>query len=403
MTDARPALSEPPIVDIDFYSDEVIADPYPFYAMVRETAPVVRFAKYGVYGTARYDEVIQVTSDHERFTAESGIGIADARIAGSGARPKSILVEADPPAHTMARKAAMKILSPGLIRSWRPMFEQTAARLVERALDLRDIDGISDLVEPYLFEGFPAAMGIRFDSEAIRAIGYMTFNQTGPRNALFEAGMRVGEPYSEWFAQSCERRNVIPGSFADKMFEAELQHQLPAGGAANIVRTFVRAGTDTTLCGIASTLRELASNPEQWNRLRAEPGLARNAFDEALRMEAPVHVNYRATNRNVLLGGYRLDDDTKIAVFPGGANHDSRKWSDPDSFDIRRTSAGVHTSFGNGRHNCIGQNIARLEAECLLVQLAQRAKSISLSAPVSYKPMNQLRMPARLPLQLSAI
>lgn len=392
---------EPPELDVDIFCDDVLASPEAMYHEVREAAPVVRIVPYGVYATARYVEVIEVITDHRRFTAESGVGLADARIEGSGARPRSILVESDPPEHTANRRAAMRVLSPPMIRSWRPMFDAVAQVHVERALEMGDINGM-DFVEGYLFDAFPKAMGIRFDPEAIRAIGFMTFNQTGPRNALYEAGMRAGEPYLRWFAESCERQNVVPGSFADKMFEAEEAGELHPGGAANIVRTFIRAGTDSTLSGLTTAMRELARNPDQWALLKARPALVRNVLDEALRMEPPTHILFRATNTDVELAGYRLKDNTKIAALFGGANHDPRQWDRPDAFDLTRNSAGVHLAFGTGIHNCIGQNIARLEAESLLMAMIGRVRSISLTGPTHYRLFNAMRLQDVVPLHLTA-
>ncbi|CAN5390721.1 cytochrome P450 [soil metagenome] len=392
-----------PTLAADPYADEVLKNPLPFYAEVREAGPVVFFEKYGVYGTGRHAEVAEVLGNYKKFSTRSGIGLGDIRDPASGARPPSILAETDPPAHTATRSVATKILSPRVTRQFRELFEKKAVKYVDRILSMKQFDGIQDLWEPYLFEGFPEAMGIAFDDEAIRSIGYMAFNQTGPKNALYYDGLKVGEPYIDWFAAACQPDSVRPGSLADDFFKAEAAGDLPPNTASNIIRTFVRAGTDTTKSGMGTVLRLLASDPRQWATLKSEPNLARTAFDEALRCESPVHVIYRTTTTDVELAGHALKDNTKIAVFPGSANRDERKWENPDLFDVRRRSAGIHMSFGTADHTCIGQNLARVETECLLNEMIRRVAKVTLIGTPEYLLMNQLRMLKRLPLEVEAV
>src|SRR3569832_643947 len=366
-------LPDPPSVDLDPYGIDTLADPRPFFRAQLDLPPVVRFSKYDVYGVGQYAPLREVVTDYGRFTAESGVGITDARSPDFRGRPPSALVEVDPPQHTATRKAANRIMSPLIIRKWRSLFEEQARKAMDSILAMGTFEGMRDLIEAIVFNGFPVAMGIRFDADAIRAIGYMSFNQSGPENALYHHGMKVGEPYLDWFMAACQRDAVEPGSIADDFFRAEEAGDLQPGIASNIVRSLVRGGMDTTMSGMANALLELARNPDQFALLKAHPVRIRSVFDEALRTQAPNHIVFRSTvDHEVQLAGNRLRANTKVATFPSAANHDPRQWTDPDRFDIMRNSANVHMSFGAADHNCIGQNIARLEAECMLTELVNR-------------------------------
>jgi hypothetical protein len=392
---------EPPLLDLDPYSMEVLSNPLPFYREVLAAGPVVRIVKYGIYGVGRYEELREVVTDYTRFTAESGVGITDARQPGFDGRPPSALVEVDPPQHTDTRRVANKIMSPLIIRKWRALFEEKAKEAVDRILDMREFDGIRDLVEAVVFGGFPVAMGIRFDADAIRAIGYMSFNQTGPKNELYYKGLAAGEPYMDWFMAACQADSVSPDSIADQFFKAEEAGELPAGIASNITRSLVRGGMDTTISGISTTVSQLAQNPDQWTILKENPARIRFAFDEGLRFEAPNHLVYRSTACDTELGGCFLKANTKIATFPGAANRDPRKWENPDTFDVMRNTANIHMSFGAETHNCIGQNVARLEAECILNELVARVATIELAGEPEYLIHNQLRTLGKLPLRVT--
>jgi 4-methoxybenzoate monooxygenase (O-demethylating) len=395
------ATDEPPILGLDPYAADVLADPVPFYRAVLAAGPVVSIPEYGIYGVGRYQELREVVTDYKRFTAESGVGITDARKPGFDGRPPSALVEVDPPQHTETRRVANRIMSPLIIRKWRSLFEQKAKEAVDRILDLREFDGIRDLVEAVVFGGFPVAMGIRFDADAIRAIGYMSFNQTGPKNEFYYKGMAVGEPYMEWFLAACQADSVADGSIADQFFKAEAAGELPPGIASNITRSLVRGGMDTTISGISTTVCQLAQNADQWAILKQNPARVRAAFDEGLRFQAPNHLVYRSTAVDTKLGGCFLKGDIKIATFPGAANRDPRKWVNPDKFDVMRDTANVHMSFGAETHNCIGQNVARLEAECILNELVGRAATIEPAGEPEYLIHNQLRTLGKLPLRVT--
>lgn len=295
-TDASPK-PEPPVLDIDPYSLDVLDNPYPFFEALRETAPVVLIKPYGVYAVGRYEEARIVLTDHLRFTASCGIGLQDIRRPGQFHMP-NLLLENDPPGHTGIRTILSKILSPMVVRKWRDAFTaRDADLLVKTLLETRQFDGM-ELVEAYVLKVFPEAVGLQLPRDTARAIGEMSFNQTGPPNELYRAAMKAAEPYLDWFDRSALRENIAAGSIGEMLYDAEARGELGDGTASNICRVFVIGGTDTTIAGIGLTLNQLARNGKQWSLLRANPDLARNAFDEGIRYESPSYVNYRTTTES---------------------------------------------------------------------------------------------------------
>jgi len=143
--------------------------------------------------------------------------------------------------------------------------------------------------------------------------------------------------------------------------------------------------------------RELA--PAGVERHRPVEGDARPAFDEILRWESPIQTFFRTTTKPVTLGGTAIPADAKVLLFLAAANRDPRKWDAPERFDIRRRAAG-HVAFGAGIHLCVGQMLARLEAEMILTALAARVARIELAGAPQRKLSNSLRQFARLPVTL---
>ena len=140
----------------------------------------------------------------------------------------------------------------------------------------------------------------------------------------------------------------------------------------------------------------MATHPGAWARLRADPTLSRVAFEEAIRWESPVQTFFRTAEVDVPVGDTVVPEGAKILMFLGSANHDPRHWDDPDAFDLDRDPSG-HVGFGMGLHQCVGQHVARLEAEALLTALAARVERIEVAAEPTPPPQQhdaRLRDPA---------
>lgn len=396
LQDTRPCA--PPELAIDPYSMEVLADPYLFQAALRETGAVVRLPQYGVYATGRFAESARVLSEWEVFTNAAGIGLQDIRKPGDFRVPSQIL-EVDPSAHSNVRIPLTRILSPIAVRKWREEFERQAELLVSEALDRREVDGVQDIAEAYVLRVFPDAVGVRLPRIPTLAIGDMRFNQSGPPNALYYRAMENARPYLAWFEESIQRGGVVPGGLSELLFDAEDRGEFAPGVASNLVRAFVGGGTDSTISGIGSTIGQLARHPQQWDILRRDPGKARAAFEEGIRFDAPFQVTFRTTRVATDFAGYALEADTKIGVFLGAANRDPRAWERPDEYDLTRPVKSI--AFGSGVHVCVGQMIARLEADKLLATLARRVKSIELTDTPRYRLVNQIRTLDELKLRLT--
>ena len=166
-----------------------------------------------------------------------------------------------------------------------------------------------------------------------------------------------------------------------------------------MVRSLLSAGVDTTVHGLAAALYAFATHPGQWQRLRSQPGLARLAFDEAVRWHSPVQTFFRTASAGIPAGPAVVPDGKKILMFLGAANRDPRRWTDPDTFDLSRDPSG-HVGFGMGIHQCVGQHVARLEAEALLTALARRVKSFEVAGTVRHHHNNTLRAWASLPVRV---
>ena len=389
-----------PTLDIDPFSDDFLADPYPTHQAMREAGPVVWLERYGIFASARYAEVQTGLQDWRTFSSASGVGLADLS-REEVFRPRSIILEVDPPVHDHTRPVLAQALSPAVIRDLKPTFEAEARSLAADLAERGDFDGVKDLAEVYPIRVFADAMGLRPDGrENLLPYAAAVFNDFGPRNHLFEETRRGADAVRDWVLAQCHRDVLRPGSIGARVFDAVDRGEATEEDAHRLVRSLLTAGLDTTVYGLGNALFCLATHPDAWDLLRADPGLARSAFEEVMRFESSVQTFFRTTTCEAELGGVRLPKDAKILLFLGAANRDPRRWEAPETFDITRKASG-HVAFGYGIHSCVGQMVARLEGEIVLQAFAGRAERIELAGEPVRRLNNTLRGLASLPLRAS--
>ena len=394
------ATPDLPELDFDPYAPEHLLDPYPMHQALREAGPVVKLRPYPrVFACARHEEVHAVLNNHATFISGAGVGLTNFN-EEEPFRPKSLILEADPPQHTQMRTILSRILSPKAVQQIRATFTAQAEALIERCVALGDIDGIQDLAQPYPLQVFPDAVGLGNEGrENLLLYGDMVFNSMGPRNELLARSTERVVPVTEWIMRNCQRDRLRPGGFGDQIWQAADAGEITAEQAPMLVRSFLSAGVDTTINGIGNALFSLAHHPHEYARLHADPSLARPAFEEALRWESTAQTFFRTAAEDTEIAGVAVPRNSKVLCFLASANRDPRKWPEPERYRIDRKPIG-HMAFGSGIHGCVGQSIARLEGEVVLTALARRVQRIELTGVPTRRLNNTLRALETLPLRL---
>lgn len=388
-----------PVWDIDPYDAGILADPLDYYAELRAKGPIVYIPRYCVFAVGRYEETRTVFSDHERFVSSRGVGLNDFRI-GKPWRQPSIILEADPPDHTKTRKIMARALSPKSVATLKEAFRLAAEALADRLVAEGRIEAVLDCAEAFPVTVFPLAVGMR-DTDPRRLVDYgaLVFNALGPDNAIRRAAMAKAPDIVPWITAACARDRLTPDGLGAQIYAAADAGEITQAEAAMLVRSFLSAGVDTTVTGIGNALWCLSRHPDAWEKLRADPGLARPCFEEVLRFTSPVHTFARTANLACEVAGAPVEEGSKVLCVLGSANMDPAKWGDPAAFRIDRNPVG-HLAFGAGIHGCVGQNIARAELEALLTALAARVARIEPDGEAVWRPNNAVHALDRLPLRL---
>ena len=390
-----------PIWDEDPFSIPFFDDPLTPLMELRELGAAAYVPKYDIHALGRYEDIRAALGDPATFCSGRGVGLSDFAKEAPW-RPPSLILEADPPAHTKTRAVLSRVLSPAVMKELRDGFARQADRHVDALLAKETFDGVTDCAEVYPLSVLPDALGLRRQGrEHLLPYGATVFNAFGPDNDLRRAALAAAAPHVEHVAKQCLRENLDPDGLGARIYAAADAGEIPPEAAPMLVRSLLSAGLDTTVHGLGAALYCLARFPEEFEKLRADPSLARNAFEEAVRFESPVQTFFRTTTRRVRIGDAEIGEGRKVLLFFASANRDPRKWERPDAYDVIRQTSG-HVGFGSGIHMCVGQLVARLEGEVVLNAIARKARSLEPAGAPVRKYNNTLRGLQSLPLVMKA-
>ncbi|TCK27511.1 cytochrome P450 [Pseudonocardia endophytica] len=389
------------LTETDPFCTDVLTDPVPFHERLRAAGPVVRLHRYDVLALSHYEHVHAALVDWQTFRSGAGVGLSHFGREEPW-RPPSLLLETDPPGHDAPRRVLSTILGPRALRSLRERWAADAELLVDEVLARGpEFDAVAAIGETFPLRVFPDAVGLPVQGrENLLPYGNMLFNAFGPHNELVDAVLPRMPELSAWVNSRCTRESLAPDGFGADIWAAADRGDITPEQAPLVVRSLLSAGVDTTVTGISAVLYAFATHPDQWARLREHPELARVAFDEAVRWESPVQTFFRTTTRAVEIAGVRIPAEQKVLMFLGSANRDPARWGDDaDRFDLARDPSG-HVGFGMGMHQCVGQHVARLEAESVLRALAARVETIELAGTPVRRPNNTMRAWESMPVRV---
>ncbi len=363
-----------PICDLDFYADAHVADPVAAYRRMLERGPVVWLPQNGLHAVCGHNALTSCLRNHRVFRSGKGVSVnedVNAFLTGS-------TLNSDPPAHDNSRAITFAPLTPRALENVRAQVEAQSRIIADKVCKMGRFDAVSDLAT-YL----PLTI--------VRDL--VGLGEGGKDNMLNWAGATfelMGDPKSrraEAMAQLASLRaflddpDVLNGLSADgwanRATQAAIEAGVPAAKAVTLMRDYIAPSLDTTISAIGYGVMLFAQNPEQWDKLRADRSLMRNAVEEIVRLNTPIKAFTRWVAEDIEVAGTTLHKDTRALMVYGAANRDAAKFDNPHSFDITRNTRG-HLGFGHGVHACLGMHLARLEMTTLFDVLADRISRFTL-------------------------
>ncbi|MFD5976238.1 cytochrome P450 family protein [Streptomyces bacillaris] len=352
------------------------ANPYPYYAKLRAEGPVhtVRTEQMErIWLIVGYEEARAALAD-QRFGKDWR---ATGRWADEVNPISSNMLELDAPHHTRLRRLVAREFTPRRIEALRPRVTEITTELLDAMVPAGSADLVDALAFPLPMTVICELLGVPdIDRDAFRALSSAIVT---PTPAQREAADPVGA-MSDYLVQLIEEKRSSPG---DDLMSALIRTRDEGGdglsGEELVGMAFVLlvAGHETTVNLISNGVRALLDHPDQLALLRAEPGLLEGAVEEMLRYDGPVETaTFRFTREEITVGSTVIPYDEPVLVALASGGRDPEKFTDPDTFDIRRAPQG-HLAFGHGAHYCLGAPLARMEARIAIGALLERCPELA--------------------------
>ncbi len=387
-----------PAIDDDVFDAASVLNARAVDDRLRELSPVVWLSRENIAVLGRWEHVSEGLRDWESFSNTSRPWHDP-----NSVRPEILLTD-DPPKHTPVRAILQTALSPRALKVMDEHFQAIAKEQVA-ALMAREgevIDAVADISAPFVHKVLPDVIGMPDKGrEQMSAFGHAVWATMGPMNDLFAEAMEGAEPLLEWAAWACSREQINPDSLGMQMYLAADRGEISEVEAHLLVMTILSAGADTTVITMANLIRAFCEFPDQWQALRAEPKLLRNAFDEALRWDSPSRLAGRIAMKDIEIDGITIPEGTRCGLLFAAANRDPRKWTDPEAFDIKRDLRG-HVGWGYGIHSCVGRTLAQLEADALFNALIEKVDRFEAAGEPEWWMTTIGHGPAKLPIRFHA-
>jgi cytochrome P450 len=346
-------------------------DPYPMFAMMRASMPVMRveFMNRIAYSVSKYDDCLAVLKDADTYSSRSNAEVG--KVMGR------TLIEMDGKEHTRHRMLVQPVFVPKTLDALEPMLRTLVHEILDRFPSRGSADLVGDFTEQFPIQvmahltGIPREDHPQFQRWALDIIGF-------PKD--LQKGLAAAEALRQYLLPIIAERRVHP---ADDVISRLVTGTVDGEGltddeVVNFLRLLIPAGAETTFKLLGNMFVALLSDRERrYERVRADRSLIQWALEETLRWETSVLMVSRQTTRPVEIRGVALPEAMNVSVLIASANRDEDHYERPDEFDLDRR-ADDHLSFAFGRHHCLGYHLARMEVRVALDTILDRLPKLRL-------------------------
>ena len=380
-------------LEFDLLAPDVLRNPYPTLAKMREVTPLYRIQHREFGGhpwmLTRYEDTMTVLND-PRFTKNasrfSGWDRKNLELDGTGCGgDQPPLLTLDPPDHTRLRALIHKAFTPKMIREFQTRIQEITNDLIDRMLEKGQFDFMTEFAVPLPVVVISEMLGIpKEDQERFRYWSQTIVLGGSNAGGDMEKVTAAAFDFIIYFVQKFEERRAEP---KDDLITALVQAEeagdkLDPQELISMVFLLLVAGHETTVNLLGNGTLALMQHPDQAQKLRENPELAKTAVEELLRFDGPIGIStMRWALEEMEFYGQVISTGELVAGSLLGANRDPRVFQNPDTLDITR-NPNKHVAFGNGIHYCVGAPLARLEGAIAFTTLVQRLPNLALTVDV---------------------
>jgi len=368
-----------PVCDVDFYGPATIADPASAYSTMLDLGPVVWLSRNNLHAICGHSALVAALRNHECFQSGKGVSIDESvnkLLIGS-------TLHSDPPQHDATRKITFAPLSPKQVRLVRNRINLQAQQLADTVVSKKNFDAATDLAPHLPLSVVRDLVGLGdYGKDNMLDWGAATFELMGDPGDRRPAAIEKLKRLRAFLEDPETLSNLSTDGWARRATQLGIESGMDPSRASELMRDYIAPSLDTTISAIGYGVMLFAKNPDQWEKLRNNRELMRNAIEEIVRLNTPIRAFTRYVSHSTEVAGTSIEKDSRVLMVFGAANRDASRFPNPNEFDIERKTIG-HVGFGQGVHACLGMNLARLEMDCLFNALADRVKRFEPTGPVT--------------------
>ena len=356
----------------------------------------------GFWVVSRYDDIMTVLRDPVTFSSQTGGGrqgggttLKDERAAGK------TLNYTDDPRHRLMRSLVNKGFDGRAISTLGPELQRRAHSLIDDLPEDEAFDFMAGFARELPLQAICIVLGVPQEDRAQLCEWIdLGIEADAPTVVAKEYLYQVRDYAIELIEEKRRRpRDDIFSRIVHARLEDADGRRLSDEELVNFFILLFPAGAETTRSAIGLGLKTLTEQPEQLQRLRADPALVKSAAEEIVRWTTPSIYKRRTATRDTELGGRAIRAGDKVTIWEMSANRDAAVFDEPFRFDVARTP-NRHIGYGFGAHVCLGAGLARMELKLGFETLLERIADFELAGPAPFTPNNRLLGLKRLPVKI---
>ena len=361
---------------------------WPYFERLRNEDPVHHTADslFGPYWSiTKYNDIMAIDTNHAVFSSEATMG--GITLVGNQGDPDPLpmFIAMDPPKHDVQRKTVNPVVSPANLETLGPIIRERAAGI----LDSLPIGEEFDWVDKVSKELTTMTLATLFDFpwEDRRKLTYWSDVVTAvPGHGIVDSEehkLGILMEYHAYFTELWNQRvNAPPAGDLISMLAhgVATRNMSPREYFGNVVLLTV-GGNDTTRNTISGSVLALNENPDQYQKLRDNPGLISSMVSETIRWQTPLAYMRRTALQDYEFQGKKIRKGDKVAMWYVSGNRDDSVITRPNDYLIDRENPRRHISFGFGIHRCVGNRLAELQLQIIWEEILKRFPVIEVQAP----------------------
>ena len=417
-------VSDEDLLAVNPLTQSHFINPYPYYRVLRDQAPVFKLPGQDYYLISRYDDIVALARNTEEVSnkiveivamgrpkppQKQGLTLIE-KMGELGVIPCDVLATQDPPIHSLERKIGHSGFNAQFIKGLEPEVRQLCDEMLDDILSQQT----TEFVEEFAW-AMPMRLIIRLlgmdekhypKIKAWCVAGIKTLSGTASKAELVIAGAMVAK-FMRFLWREYLHIKTNPNHYADTCFTKTLARLadddtsiMTDQRAVSTLFQLLIAGSDSSASSMGAAVKKIAENPSIEAELRADKTKIDAFIEEIFRTEAAFQGHFRYIKTPITLHGIDLKQNSRVFLMWGSGNRDERFWDEPESFIIGRKNGKKHLTFGHGIHACIGRELARMEIRIVIQQLLAKSKKIEIIGEAPYEASIFARTLVALPLSI---